>query len=78
MVRLSEWHFATQPIHRLRCEEASMQLIAPIDTNVLDRRNMKLRVTFAGCSPPTPAEAAIASVRWERRGLLGRLVRLDP
>ncbi len=55
-----------------------MQLIAPIDTNVLDRRNMKLRVTFAGCSPPTPAEAAIASVRWERRGLLGRLVRLYP
>jgi hypothetical protein len=24
--------------------------------------------------PPTPAEAAASSVRWERHGLLGRLV----
>jgi hypothetical protein len=35
------------------------------------------RVTFTGTSPPTPAEAATASVQWERRGLLRRLVRLD-
>jgi hypothetical protein len=26
---------------------------------------------------PTPAEAAAAAVPWERRGVLGRLVRLD-
>jgi hypothetical protein len=29
--------------------------------------------------PPTPGEAAAVSVRWERRGVLGRLVRIgDP
>jgi hypothetical protein len=27
--------------------------------------------------PSTAAEAAIAATRWHRRGLLGRLVRLD-
>ncbi len=54
-----------------------MQLVAPIDNGVLDRRSTTLRVEFLGCSPPTPAEAATASVRWERRGLLRRLVRLD-
>jgi len=27
--------------------------------------------------PPTPGEVAVASVQWERRGLLGRLVRVD-
>jgi hypothetical protein len=27
--------------------------------------------------PPTHAEKAVASTGWERRGLLGRLVRLD-
>jgi hypothetical protein len=54
-----------------------MQLIAPIDSGVLDRRSPNLRVTFAGTSPPTPAEAATASVQWERRGVLRRLVRLD-
>jgi hypothetical protein len=26
--------------------------------------------------PPTAAEVAVASARWERRGLLGRLVRV--
>jgi hypothetical protein len=36
-----------------------------------------LHATFVGTSPPTPAEAAAASVQWERRGLLRRLVRLD-
>jgi hypothetical protein len=55
-----------------------MQLIAPIDSGVVDRRTTNLRVTFVGSSPPTPAEAAAASVRWERRGLLRRLVRLEP
>ena len=54
-----------------------MQLIARIDDRELDPPGMPLRVNFVGCSPPTPAEAATASVRWERRGLLGRLVRLD-
>jgi hypothetical protein len=29
------------------------------------------------CVPPTPAEAAIRSVRWAERGVLRRLVRLD-
>jgi len=32
---------------------------------------------LVSCVPPTPAEIAAASVRWERRGLLGRLVRLE-
>lgn len=41
------------------------------------RHSTNLRVTFVGTSPPTPGEAATASVRWERRGLLRRLVRLD-
>jgi hypothetical protein len=54
-----------------------MQLIAPIDTGDFDRRDTTLRVTFVGTSPPTPAELATASARWERRGLLRRLVRLD-
>jgi hypothetical protein len=27
--------------------------------------------------PPSPAEAAAADPRWERRGILGRLVHLD-
>jgi len=27
--------------------------------------------------PPTPAEAAAASANWDRRGIFGRLVRLD-
>ena len=27
--------------------------------------------------PPSAAEAAAAAAHWERRGLLGRLVRLD-
>jgi hypothetical protein len=26
-------------------------------------------------APPTPAEAAVAATVWERRGILGRLVR---
>jgi hypothetical protein len=31
----------------------------------------------ASLIPVTPAEAAVAAVRWERRGILGRLVRVD-
>lgn len=27
--------------------------------------------------PPTPGEVAVASAQWERRGMLGRLVRID-
>jgi hypothetical protein len=27
--------------------------------------------------PPTPGERAAAEARWERRGILGRLVRVD-
>ena len=27
--------------------------------------------------PPTPGEVAVASAQWERRGVLGRLVRID-
>jgi hypothetical protein len=30
---------------------------------------------FVSLSPPTPAEVAAAAERWERRGLLSRLVR---
>lgn len=55
-----------------------MQLIDMIDPDVQARRRPSLRVNFVGSSPPTPAEAAIASVRWERQGLLRRLVRVDP
>jgi hypothetical protein len=32
------------------------------------------RTPNASSVPPTPAEAAVFSVRWERHGLLGRLV----
>jgi hypothetical protein len=32
---------------------------------------------FGSGVPPTPAEAAAAAARWERRGILRRLVRLD-
>jgi hypothetical protein len=31
------------------------------------------RTPNASSVPPTPAEAAASSVRWERHGLLGRL-----
>jgi hypothetical protein len=33
--------------------------------------------TSQSIAPPTPGEAAVASVTWERRGLLGRLVRIS-
>lgn len=32
---------------------------------------------YTGVIPATPAEAAANAVRWERRGILGRLVRID-
>jgi hypothetical protein len=55
-----------------------MQLTGPIDPDGQARRRSNLRVNFVGFSLPTPAETAIASVRWERRGLLRRLVRVGP
>jgi hypothetical protein len=38
---------------------------------------MKTRDTHLTVVPPTPGELAVASAQWERRGLLGRLVRVD-
>jgi hypothetical protein len=38
---------------------------------------MKTRETHLTVAPPTPGELAVASAQWERRGLLGRLVRVD-
>ncbi len=32
---------------------------------------------FETVVPPTPSEVALASHHWERRGLLGRLVRIN-
>jgi hypothetical protein len=34
-------------------------------------------IRFQSVVPPTPAEVAAAAARWERRGVLGRLVRID-
>ena len=34
------------------------------------------RMPFASSVPETPAEAALSAVSWERRGPLGRLVRV--
>ena len=38
---------------------------------------MKTRDTHLTVVPPTPGELAVASAQWERRGFLGRLVRID-
>ena len=38
---------------------------------------MKSRETHLTVVPPSPGEVAAASAQWERRGLLGRLVRID-
>jgi len=38
---------------------------------------MKSRESHLTVVPPTPGEVAVASAQWERRGLLGRLVRID-
>ena len=51
-----------------------MQLITENDRVLSDRPRVTHRET---CLPPTPAEAAAASARWQRRGPLRRLVRLD-
>jgi hypothetical protein len=32
---------------------------------------------FKTAVPPTSAELAVAAARWERRGVLGRLVRIN-
>lgn len=37
---------------------------------------MKTRETQLTVVLPTPGELAVASAQWERRGLLGRLVRI--
>jgi hypothetical protein len=39
--------------------------------------SMKSRESHLTVVPPTPGEVAVASAQWERRGLLGRLVRID-
>jgi hypothetical protein len=39
-----------------------------------EREAMTNKTTFQSIAPPTPGEAAVAAVTWERRGLLGRLV----
>jgi hypothetical protein len=36
-----------------------------------------MHVTALSHVPPSPAETAAESARWARRGLLGRLVRLE-
>jgi hypothetical protein len=38
---------------------------------------MKSMNSYQTAVPPTPADTAVAAAQWERRGLLGRLVRLD-
>ena len=38
---------------------------------------MKSRETHLTVVPASPGEVAAASAQWERRGLLGRLVRID-
>jgi hypothetical protein len=38
---------------------------------------MTHKITFHSIVPPTPAEVAAAAATWERRGVLGRLVRTD-
>ncbi len=34
-------------------------------------------ITSQSLAPPTPGEAAVATVTWERRGPLGRLVQIS-
>jgi hypothetical protein len=42
-----------------------------------EREAMTHKSTFQSIAPPTPGEAAVATVTWERRGPLGRLVRIS-
>lgn len=53
-----------------------MQAVALLERPLDDRRRKPPR-TFVSSCPPTPAEAAVAAARWERRGVLRRLVRID-
>ena len=39
--------------------------------------SMKTREAHLTVVPPTPGELAVATAQWERRGVLGRLVRID-
>jgi hypothetical protein len=54
-----------------------MQAIASVELSLDDRRGTNRRHTFVSSCPPTAAESAVAAARWERRGLLGRLIRVD-
>ena len=54
-----------------------MEAIAQVHRSFPDRRSTNVRNQFVSSCPPTPAESAAASVRWERRGVLRRLVCLD-
>ena len=54
-----------------------MQAIATVDRSLTARRSSAVRHKLVSSCPPTAADSAVASVRWERRGLLGRLLRLD-
>lgn len=38
---------------------------------------MTRKINFQSVVPPTAAEAAITEATWERRGFLGRLVRVN-
>jgi hypothetical protein len=40
-------------------------------------REIMTSTNIQSAVPATPAEAAVAAATWERRGILGRLVRLD-
>jgi hypothetical protein len=42
-----------------------------------EREAMTHKSTFQSIAPPTPGEASVAAVTWERRGALGRLVRIS-
>lgn len=53
-----------------------MHAVAVIERPLYDRQRT-LTHTFVSSCPPTAAETAVAAARWERRGVLGRLVRTD-
>jgi hypothetical protein len=42
----------------------------------MERETMTSENSIQSVVPATPAEAAVAAAAWERRGILGRLVRL--
>jgi hypothetical protein len=43
----------------------------------MERETMTSENSIQSVVPATPAEAAVAAATWKRRGILGRLVRLD-